>query len=274
MNNKVKYMDAKFYSDLPKVKKNEVLVVPNDNRLWEYGPYTNHNSKPQWWMNLGKDRGSLRRCYGTTDFLSLGLTFPMWTNVEVRPNAAHTDTELRLDPITDGFSTDKNSNFTSQGFQFSSTGVCPFNESRPIQGHYPKLVTPWQFKTAPGYSTLVLPTILEPNPNYTVMPGLIHTDYYHTINIVLIVNTLETFKIPVGTPMYQLITVKRSDNLTKILQGNETMYKFLNARGTGDGYLSNSDRKAIYRRLMKKADVELEQQEEEESSFIKRFLSR
>lgn len=273
MKNKIKYLDAQFFSDLPSVQKNEILVVPRDNRLWEYGPYTNYNSKPSWWRSLHKDKGSLRRCYGTTDFLSLGLTFPMWTNVEVRPNAAHTDTEIRLDPISDGFALNKNENFTEQGFLYSSTGECPFNASRPIQGHYPKLVTPWQFKTAPGYSTLVLPTLLEPNPNYTVMPGLIHTDYYHTINIVLIVNTTQPFKIEVGTPMYQLITIKRSDNITKIIEGNETMYRFLNARGTGDGYLSNMDRRAIYRRLMKKADVELEEQEAKRT-FIDRLLRR
>ena len=198
---KIKYIKAEFFSDLPKVRKNEMLIVPKDNRLWECGPYTNNNHKPEWWMSQDKTAGSIRRCHGTTDFISHGITLPMWTNVDVRPNPNHTDFEIRVDqmPFAEPNSP---SAFDIQGFPATSTKECPFSSGRIINGYYPKLVTPWEIKTAPGYSTLVLPTILEPNPNYTVMPGLIHTDYYHTINIVLVINTDQPFKIDIGTPMY------------------------------------------------------------------------
>ena len=251
-------MRAEFFSDLPKVRKNEILIVPNDNRLWENGPFLNTSQKPQWWMNQDKKIGSIRRCHGTNDFISLGITFPMWTNVDVRPNATHTDFEVRMDQYGEPFNQFKNNlEFVSQGFPYSSTKECPFSSQRVIQGHYPKLVTPWQFKTAPGYSTLVLPNLLEPNPNYTVMPGVIHTDYYHTINIVLIVNTDKPFRIDLGTPMYQLVTFKRSDGIKNIVQGNESMYRFLSSRGTGEKYISNHDRTKSYRRLLNFADQEL-----------------
>ena len=109
------------------------------------------------------------------------------------------------------------------------------------------------------FSTLVLPTILDPHPEYSVMPGVVHTDYYHVINIVLIVNTDKQFTIPVGRPMYQLIPFRRSDGMAKVVEGDESMWRFLVCRGTGEMYLSNLDRKKSYKREQRKADGRAEQ---------------
>lgn len=266
---KAKYKIARLTSDLPKVKKNEILIVPQTNMLWEVPPFTNRNNKPDWWKNLQKGKGSLRRCHGTIDYLSLGITFSMWTNIYVRPTPNRKSFEVKLDQIS---APEGRAEFRTEWFPYSATEGCPFAKDREIQeGDFPKLVTPWMFKTAPGYSTLILPTLFEQDPNYSVLPGVVHTDYYHTINIVLNIHTDKEFTIPIGTPMYQLIPFKRSDNVSKIIEGNETMWRFVNGRGVGEHYLGNFDRRVSYRRELAKADSLAEKQNK---SLIEKILKR
>jgi hypothetical protein len=259
MKRKLEYITANFLEDVPKVKKNQILVVPRDNRLWENPPTLNITSKPEWWMRQSKEEGSIRRCHGTMDYLSLGMTLPMWSNVKVRPNNNMTDFELRVDPFAEYAPTVKLE--AVEGFPFESTTDCPFASQRKIQGNWPKIVTPWLFKTAPGWSTLVLPTLFEQSSDYTVLPGVVHTDYYHVINIVLNINTDKEFAIPLGTPIYHLIPFKRSDNLNEIIVGNETMTRFLGGRGTGEKYVTNIVRRTSYKREMRKADAAAEANE-------------
>jgi hypothetical protein len=250
-----KYKIVEFFSDVPKVRPNEMLFIPRDNRLMEVGPWQNNKKKPDWFISQNRDEASIRTCYGTLDFISLGITLPMWTNVNVRPTPDGRDFELRCDPM----STENPDGIVNriEGFPASSISACPFTEQRKINGHYPKLVTPWLIKTAPGWSTLVLPQVLDPNPNYTVMPGVIHTDFYHIINIVLSVTSDKPFTIPIGQPMYQLIPFKRNKRGTKLLEGNQSMFRFLQGRGTGEHYLNNIDRGNAYKREQRKADEAL-----------------
>jgi len=254
-----KYTVVRHFSDVPKVKPNEMLFVPGDNRILENPPWSNASRKPEWWNRQDKGNGSIRTCHGTNDFVSLGVTLPMWTNVTVRPTPDGRDFELRADPFSSPTGPSGMDVNRIEGFPAQSVKDCPFSSQRQINGHYPKLVTPWATKTAPGYSTLVLPTILDPHPEYSVMPGVVHTDYYHVINIVLIVNTDKQFTIPVGRPMYQLIPFRRSDGMAKVVEGDESMWRFLVGRGTGEMYLSNLDRKKSYKREQRKADGRAEQ---------------
>lgn len=251
---RAKHIVARTLADVPKVKKNQILFVPSDNRLLENPPWSNGSNKPEWWKRQEKGNGSIRTCHGTNDFISLGVTLPMWTNVKVRLSPDGKDFELRCDRFGGPDHHDGMGIHKIEGFRASSVNDCPFSAHRPVNGHYPKLVTPWATKTAPGYSTLVLPVILEPHQEYSVMPGVVHTDYYHTINIVLIVNTDKEFIIPIGTPMYQLIPFKRSDGMAKVLEGDESMYRFLAGRGTGEMYLTNGERKKSYKREQRRAD--------------------
>ena len=76
------------YKDL-KVKPGQILFVPCDNRLLEMQPHVNSSSNPPgWFRKIGKFPGSLRRCAGISDYLSIGVTFPAWSNFRFK-NAGH-----------------------------------------------------------------------------------------------------------------------------------------------------------------------------------------
>lgn len=250
---KYNYKISMFKGDTPKPKKNEVVIVPNDNRILEITPYLGQDSLPSWWKKLPVKSMSLRRCNGTFDYLQYGFIIPMWTDVTIRPDASGQKFEYKLGSFGDDYS------FLVQGFQSPSAEGCPFGENRKLQDfNYPKLVTPWRFFTPKGISLMSLPILHEPNPNYTIMPGMVHTDFYNQIHIVLSVLTDKEFTIPAGTPMQHMIPIKRSANPKKLVFGNESMYRFHIGNGMGQGSLSTPDNSQLYRKLRSQNDEEAE----------------
>ena len=76
---------------------------------------------------------------------------------------------------------------------------------------YPKWNNPYAIKTAPGYSTLFIPPMHNPNGMFTVLPGLVDTDTYKApVNFPFTLNDVKwEGLIPAGTPMVQVIPIKR-----------------------------------------------------------------
>lgn len=241
---------------MKKVRPGEIRFTPSDNRLMDMAPVVNSpSSLPAWFRRIGKQPGSLRRCAGTIDLLSAGVTLSAWTNFRFRP-APNGTWETGADdfgpPAGIG---------AIQGFSYESTGSCPVTDIRKIEtGQYPKLVNPWRMETAPGWSTLFLPVYWEPNEDYDVLPAIVHTDFYHTANVVLNIKTDSAFQIKYGTPLYQLIPFKRDSDFSKILFNDEKDFKFVATRGFGMGHVAPSDGTAApYRRERIKVDKLLEE---------------
>ena len=245
-----RYKTISYKADVPKPKNGQVLIVPDDNRIVDFSPYTGSDNLPSWWKSLPKGKGTLRRCQGTYDYVTQGFYVPLWTNVTIRPNITNHHFETKLDPL-DG------RHFGIDGFAPESSTGCPIEKVKSIEsGQYIKLVTPWRFVTNRGTSLMSLPILLEPDPRYSVVPGIVHTDYYHQINVVINVHTTEEFTIPAGTPMLHLIPIKRKNNIKNIIWGNESMFRFVSASGLGVGQLVQEDKSLIYRKLQRQADLE------------------
>lgn len=252
-SDKFKYKIFQYKSDIPKPKNNEILIIPQDNRLMEIAPYLPYQKLPNWWKDLPKHPGSIRRCQGTYDYITNGIVIPLWTDITIRPSIDGKMYDLRLSHI-DGMQP-----FDAHGFDQSSTSGCPISSIKKIpSAQYPKIVSPWRFKTAKGVSLMVLPILHEPNPNYTVVPGIVHTDFYNQIHIVLNITTDKEFTIPAGTPMQFMVPITRKNNFKRILWGNESMFKFVQSSGLGKGCLVAPDRNLFYRRKQKEIDNEIE----------------
>lgn len=235
------------------VKPGEIQICPIDNRLLEMPPYVNNFlSMPKWFKGIDKNAmASLRRCAGINDYLTTGITIPAWTNMHFRPNHDLQLWETKLDD----FVTPSGMITKVDFFPYESTGVCPMTSARKLQEgyQYPKIVVPYRFKTAPGWSTLLMPVILEPNDNYQAVGAIINTDYYHIINCVLNITTNTNFKISYGTPLMHLIPYKRSGNFEKIIFDDESQWKYYDG-GYGAGYLKAEGAAGPYRKGRKDAD--------------------
>lgn len=259
-SDKYNYKTAHFRHDIPKPKRGEIVIVPSDNRLIEIPPYVAGSQLPSWWKMLPKEKGSLRFCEGTYDFNNLGIIIPAWSNIKVRPDITGTNFEARISPMSDY--ADSTSPFTIEHFTAESTSGCPMENVRKIKtGKYLKLVSPWRYRTPKGVSLMAIPLLHEPNENYEIVPGLIHTDFYNQIHIVLNIKTDKEFFIPAGTPLQQLIPINRNDNTKKIIFGNESMFKFVRNSGLGDSYVPADNSRVFYRKKQKDLDLESEERD-------------
>lgn len=250
---------------MPKPKRGEVIIVPQDNRLMEFAPYLS-TKLPDWWSSLPKEQGSIRRCQGTYDFISAGLIMPLWTDVTVRPDSSGKRLEYRCPSLVGA------TEYQIQNFQAESTRGCPMENMRAMRdAQYPKLVSPWRFRTAKGVSLMVLPLFYNDNPNYSVVPGVVHTDSYSQIHIVINVLTDKEFTIPAGTPMQQMIPFKRTEDAKRLIFGNDKMFKFWAQTGLGTGGLVQEDSHTFYRKQQRQLEAEVIA---EEDSGLMRFFRK
>jgi hypothetical protein len=253
-----------------KLKPGEIRFTPMDNRLMEMPPVVNTVvNLPSWFKRIQKNQGSLRACAGTIDLLSAGVTIPLWTNYYFRLDPTGKDWEMAADEMSPEAGISRVS-----AFSHGSTGTCPMTSVREIEtGSYPKIINPWRIETAPGWSSLILPIYWEPNLNYDVVPAIVHTDFYHTANIVLNIKTDQEFMVKFGTPMVQIIPFKRSGDLEKIYFRDESDFKYVATKGFGMGHISpRAHTAAPYRRQRILIDHKIE--EEENKSIFKKIFNK
>jgi hypothetical protein len=266
-SNRFKTRIAQFQEDVPKPKRGEVVIIPEDNRIMEFAPYLASTKLPEWWASLPKDKDSLRRCYGTYDYISAGFIIPAWTDIIVRPDATGQHLECRANNFGDKFVFEINS------FSPTSATGCPMTERRALpNAQYPKINSPWRIETPRGVSVMTLPVYHSPNPNYEIIPGLVHTDSYSQIHIVLNVLTDKEFTIPAGTPMQHMIPFKRVEDAKRIIWGNESMFRFKAHSGLGDGGLIQEHRNLYYRRISREIDTEV--MEKEDNKNWKKWIQK
>lgn len=253
---KYRYKTISYLDDIPKPKKNEIVIIPSDNRLMSILPYLGRKQLPSWWKDLPKGKGSIRRCQGTYDYSTAGFIIPLWCDVTIRPDITGKKFEYKLSNYGDDYK------FIVEQFDRANTEGCPITRNNKLEtGQFPKLATPWRFYTPKGVSLMSLPVLYEPNENYTIVPGIVHTDFYNQINVVINVLTDKEFTIPAGTPIQHMVPYYRHQDFKRIIWGNESMMKFIRGNGMGKGSLSQGDDNHIYRKFQMEIEEELQKKE-------------
>jgi hypothetical protein len=123
---------------------------------------------------------------------------------------------------------------------------------------FPKLVTPFYVRTAPGWSLMTFPHPLFYSKDFHIMSGMIHTDFYHNVNVVLNICGSEDFVIEAGTPLLYCLPVNRKSlGLVDSIQhaGIDVAHVMMN-HGLGYSGITRSDsmRRGIYRQRLREAD--------------------
>lgn len=223
------------YSEIPLLKNDEILIAVENNRMLDSDviPYVNRDTKVPWIWDYNEFDGPIKTCPGTTDLAHLGITFPLWSDFRCRmaPNGG-LEYELNIANHNRGNEVAG----MVQEFAFGQTGVCPWTDLRDKsieKTNYIKLVTPYYVQTPKGYSCLIMGHPMYPRKEFTVVPGVVNTDSYHTLNVVLNVLTPNEFYVSQGTPLAYVIPFKRSDNIKRIIEGDESVFNLLAHRGFG-----------------------------------------
>ncbi len=241
---------ADEYSGVPVPNSNELLVVPLKNTLWhpDIAVFANNRKTPSWYKKVTSSDAGLRRCFAVGDYVRTGYTIPLWAAVGFRPpidsSAKNWDARFLIEenPLfkVETFSNEEMLKYFSDTalqlhqFKYEQSGECPITKirARP-ESNYAKLHNPWLFRTAPGYSTLFIPPMWEPNENYHAVAAVVNTDYYHHCNIVLNITSNKEFRIEEGTPLLHAIPFKRKDNIkgAKMIKGDSQMFELLEELG-------------------------------------------
>jgi hypothetical protein len=104
-----------------------------------------------------------------------------------------------------------------------------------------------------------------------VLPAIVHTDYYHTANIVLNLISNKPFTIKYGTPLAQLVPFKRDSDFEEIIFQDESQFKYLESTGFGFGHIfPPNGTSGPYRREKIRVDEELSK----EQSLVDKILRR
>jgi hypothetical protein len=137
-------------------------------------------------------------------------------------------------------------------FQWKSNDAIAFHDSRQAIGHpsfdsayvnLPKFINVWGIKTPKGYSTLFMPPAHRDNP-IIILGGIVDTDNYHVpVNFPFAVKKGFEGLIPAGTPIAQVIPIKRDSwsmeiGSNKLIIESKKMY-FKLSSVFFDGYRNN-----------------------------------
>lgn len=248
-----KIISANVFGDIPEIKPGQIMIAPCTNRMYDerIQPIDNFLSFPDWFKGLDAQKQSLKRCQGTQDYLNTGMTLRLPCDVRIRLNPFGNGWEARYD------TQEQIPGMAVESFAYEQTGPVPATESRLIKdANWIKILNPWEIKTAPGWSSMILPVMWEQDPKWTLMPGVVHTDFYHHMNWVLNVLTdVNEFVIPMGTPIAHVITFPRNVKY-EVLYADEKVHNLIYPRGMGEvfvGFAENRTRR--YRMYQRKQEA-------------------
>lgn len=168
-------------------------------------PLMNHI--PHWFKSIKPDidktSSTIKRCPSFIDFFKKGYVINMWCDLYL--NVKNTKDGMRFEWKT-----------PDEQFSFDTHAHEQFLEHTPyhIQEKTKfilKPVCPWNVKTEKGYSLYQFPMYYSYNPIFEVLPGIIHSDIYYTINQQMCIMKEGEYFIEKGTPLAAYIPFKRED---------------------------------------------------------------
>lgn len=210
-----------------KEKKEPLIRVvssfPGLSSIPEIAPKPSNLYLPEWWKKtalkskmqkgLMVEVGNVKNCPSFPDYFSQGIIIPMWV-----------DSIISFDKTTGEWAWR-----TPHGkFTWSSHSSSQFLDV--VSHHYLnkkatfvfKTDCPWRIITSKGYSVYQLPLFYHQENDFSVLPGIIDTDYYHQINQQVLFHTDKTeIFIKKGTPFVQYIPFKREQISLKVSDANE-----------------------------------------------------
>jgi len=191
----------------------EFLCDPED---WDVipKPYRAGKLTPDWFKKLrGKvndvdrfNNSTIKRCAPFLDAMTAGWIIPLAGDVHFKSTSGIEDTS-GVGHVEFGWTFYKNLVETHSFEQLNPKG-----EKHPASPKPPlKFLNYWMIKCKPGWSVLFIPPLNRPDPRFECIAGMVDCDgYFEYVNFPFFFHA-PNFNgiIPAGTPMVQVIPIKR-----------------------------------------------------------------
>jgi hypothetical protein len=210
--------------------KNQIITFTSmDDHVWNVRekPVPTSNYLPSWWKNMphySKGRTEIelapgptvtvKRCLSAFDAITAGYTVPLWADVKVNYDV---DSNTFVNWVTEHPVFDVWDKFQISDYELP-------NDCSPIVFKY---LHRWSITTPPGWSSLITHPIGYSNLPFKVISGIVDTD-----KLITEINTPIVFKknfkgiLEKGTPMFQIIPIKRDNWESKYVQGDSKMFEY------------------------------------------------
>lgn len=199
-----------------KVKKPDIeFITPHKTLLETAPPVPGAQMIPDWFTKMNKDIPDLegpfpkvgdwieeftghtiKKCPAVVDYFTQGYVIPLWSDILIQKIEDRIHWE--------------NNKLDIGVIEFHNFQQAPTYHFKEGDYRHPlKFISPWWFKTPPGYSTLFLQPQLHPQDNYTLFPGIVETDSFHQINFPAVWHTEGDTILKRGIPFLHVIPFKR-----------------------------------------------------------------
>jgi len=165
---------------------------------WYKEAAVNIEGAPPW------EQPSFKNCMPIFDAMTQGYIIPLYADLFVK---------LQENGVT-GFHWKSREESVIGSHSLDQTTDLPLMEKSVGGQHSFKFTNPWLIQTPKGYSTLFIPPLNNPNPNFETISAIVATDSYHDyINFPFVWTAPDGWEgvLPQGTPICQAIPFKRVD---------------------------------------------------------------
>ena len=163
--------------------------------------------------------GTVKRCIPFLDALSEGFIIPLWADVRVLAKGG----ELTVDFPT---------NFPLQSLGSHAYEQIPNHPmASKLYGKLAlKFMNPWVIETEAGYSCLFTSPLNHMETRFKILDGIVDTDsYYQQVNFPFLWTGGDgEFFIKKGTPLVQVIPIKREETSIEVCEVNQA--KLMNTK--------------------------------------------
>lgn len=188
--------------------------VPGLAGIAESCPKPMKKHVPSWWKDMDNNDANAKSCPSFFDIYANGYVLPMWTDSVIR----FVGNEIYWETSHNAFAWESTPN------QLFFDWI-PRHAQKEFFG-VAKAISPWYMKTPKGYSTYCLPVPYAFPEDFTILPGIIHTDKYHSINQQVLFKRNEKSEIFIarGEPLALLVPFKRETHGYIVEEMNSSTY--------------------------------------------------
>lgn len=169
------------------------------------------------WLKEQKGEARFAHCPGMMDYMNAGYIITAHSDIHIRANSEGVVVMVEGMPVAP----EHHHRLSPAPFNYELVEgmVNPIDVAKEAW----KIPLPWSIQSKRKFSAYVMPALMHADyhDKIWVMPGITHSDKFHTVNFVFVPLKECDFIIPAGTPLLQILPLRRETITANCGKANE-----------------------------------------------------